>query len=202
MRRRGVTVLIGAVLLFLLVWQSAWVQVPYVELDPGPTVDTLGTADGHPVIVLQGTSTSTSIGQLRLVTVSVQSDLTLLAALRGWLRSDAAVVPRELIYPPGKTQQQVDNENAQDFKDSQTSAETAALRKLGYRVQVTVKDVTKGAPADGVLQPGDVIATVDGTTVTSQQKLTQLIRAKPAGTPRSFGVIRAGRTVPLTIAPA
>ena len=45
MRRRGVTVLIGALLLFLLVWQSAWVRVPYVELDPGPTVDTLGAAD-------------------------------------------------------------------------------------------------------------------------------------------------------------
>ena len=63
MRRRGVTVLIGAVLLFLLVWQSAWVRVPYVELDPGPTVDTLGTAEGHPVIELSGTNSSSSAGQ-------------------------------------------------------------------------------------------------------------------------------------------
>jgi PDZ domain-containing protein len=201
MRRRGATVLIGAVLLFLLVWQTAWVQVPYVELDPGPTVDTLGTAEGHPVIALQGTNSTTSAGQLRLVTVSVQSDLTLLAALRGWLRSDSAVVPRELIYPPGKPEQEIDKENAQDFKDSQTSAETAALRKLGYPVQVTVKEITKGAPADGVLKPGDVIVSVDGTPVTSQQKLTQLIRARPAGTARTFAIMRDSNASTVTITP-
>src|SRR5947209_8631761 len=125
MRRRGATVLTGAVLLFLLLWQAGSVRVPYVELGPGPTVDTLGTADGHPVIAVQGATTTTSAGQLRLVTVSVRSDISLFEAIRGWLQSDYAVVPRELIYPPDKTEQQVDQENAQDFKNSQSSAETA-----------------------------------------------------------------------------
>ncbi len=40
-------------------------------------------------------------------------------------------MPRELIYPPDQTEQQVDQQNAQEFKESQTSAETAALRELG-----------------------------------------------------------------------
>jgi PDZ domain-containing protein len=117
------------------------------------------------------------------------------------VRSDAAVVPRELIYPRGKSEQDVDKENAQDFKDSQTSAEIAALRKLGYPVQVTVRDITKAAPADGALRSGDVIASVDGTPVTSQLKLTQLIRAKPAGTPRVFGIVREGKPSTVTISP-
>ena len=43
-----------------------------------------------------------------------------------------AVVPRELIYPPDQTEQQVEQQNAEDFKASQTSAETVALRELGY----------------------------------------------------------------------
>jgi len=202
MRRRGATVLFGALLLVVLLWQAMVVRVPYVELGPGPTVDTLGTSDGHAVIQVQGTGTSTSVGQLRLVTVSVRSDLTLFDAMRGWLQSDYAVVPRELIYPPDKTEQQVDQENAEDFKNSQSSAETAALRKLGYPVQVTVKEVVKGAPADGQLLPGDVIATVDGTQVTSAQKLTELIRAKPAGTARTFGITRGGQATTLTLAPA
>ena len=45
-------------------------------------------------------------------------------------------MPRELIYPPDQTEKQVEQQNAEDFKRSQTSAETAALRELGYPVQV------------------------------------------------------------------
>jgi Lon-like protease len=201
MRRRGATVLLGGVVLALLLWQAFFtVKVPYVALGPGPTVNTLGQADKHDVINVTGTPVSTSKGQLRLVTVSVTSDLTLFDAVKGWLQHDYAVVPRELIYPPNQTEQQVDQQNAQEFKDSQTSAETAALRELGYPVQVTVKEVKAGTPADGVLKVGDVITSVDGTPVTTAAKLTELIRAKPAGTARTFSYTRAGApgTVPLT----
>src|SRR6185503_5289687 len=87
---------------------------------------------------------------------------------------------------------QVDEENANSFKESQTSAETVALRKLGYPVQVTVTEVSKGLPAEAVLKPGDVITTVDGAAVTSSQKLRDLIRAKPAGTSLQVGYTRDG----------
>jgi PDZ domain-containing protein len=202
MRRRGATVLIGGVLLALLLWQAFFsVTVPYVALGPGPTVNTLGQADKHDVISVTGTPVSTSKGQLRLVTVSVTSDLTLFDAVKGWLQHDYAVVPRELIYPPNQTPQQVDQQNAQEFKDSQTSAETAALRELGYPVQVTVKEVRAGTPADGVLKPGDVITAVDGTPVTTVSKLTELIKAKPAGTARTFAYTRGGAAATVTITP-
>jgi PDZ domain-containing protein len=110
-------------------------------------------------------------------------------------------VPRELIYPPNQTQQQVDQQNAQEFKDSQTSAETAALRELGYPVQVTVKEVKAGTPADGVLKTGDVITSVDGTAVTTATKLTDLIKAKPAGTARTFGYTRNGAPATVSLTP-
>jgi Lon-like protease len=112
--------------------------------------------------------------------------------MRGWLNGNDAVVPREVIYPPNQTQQQVDQENQQDFKNSQTSAETAALRELGYPVQVTVQQVSAGLPADGHLKVGDVITSVDGAPVTSAQKLTQLIRAKAAGSSLAIGYTRGG----------
>jgi PDZ domain-containing protein len=188
--------------LAVLLWQAFFtVKVPYVALGPGPTVNTLGQADKHDVINVSGTPVSTSKGQLRLVTVSVTSDLTLFDAVKGWLEHDYAVVPRELIYPPNQTEQQVDQQNAQEFKDSQTSAETAALRELGYPVQVTVKEVKAGAPADGVLKVGDVITSVDGTQVTTATKLTELIRAKPAGTARTVGYTRNGAPGTATITP-
>lgn len=201
MRRRGATVLLGAVLLILLLWQAGTVRVPYVELGPGPTVDTLGVSEGHPIITVEGAPTSESAGQLRLTTVSVHPELTLFDALRGWLRDDTAVVPRELVYPPDKTEEQVDKENLQDFKESQTSAETAALRKLGYPVLVTVTAVEKDLPAAGVLEPGDVITSVDGASVTSTRSLGELIRAKPEGTARSVGITRGGAAQTVTLTP-
>ena len=202
MRRRGATVLLGGVLLVLLLWQAFFsVSVPYVALGPGPTVNTLGQSDKHDVISVTGAEATKSAGQLRLVTVSVTSDLTLFEAVKGWIQHDYAVVPRELIYPPDQTEQQVDQQNAQEFKTSQTSAETAALRNLGYPVQVTVKDIKAGTPADGVLKTGDVITSVDGTPVTTAGKLTELIRSKPAGTARTLGYARAGAASTVTITP-
>src|SRR5262245_19000145 len=103
MRRRGLTVLLGAVLTVLLGIQIGRTNAPYVSLSPGPTVDTLGAVDrqGQPstnpstpppapsgasakpepdcqeVIQITGVPISTGKGQLRMVTVSFQSHMSL-----------------------------------------------------------------------------------------------------------------------------
>jgi PDZ domain-containing protein len=152
------------------------------------------------VISVTGAERTKSAGQLRLVTIEVQSDLTLFDAMHGWLSGDYAVVPRELIYPPNQTQQQVDAANTQAFQESQTSAETASLRYLGYPVRVGVTQLAEGYDAAKVLVVGDVIESVDGTAVTSLQKLTELVRAKPAGTARQIKITRNGVVQTLSIA--
>lgn len=200
MKRRGVTVLVGCLLLALLVTQVGRVSLPYVSLGPGPTYDTLGKSDDHkPVITVTGTDPTRSTGQLRLVTVSVRPDLTLVEAIKDWWDDDYAVVPRELVYPPDKSEKEVNDDNDREFKASQSSAETAALRELGFPVEVTVKSVTDGFAVVGVLAIGDVITEVDGTNVTSPQKLSEMVRAKPAGTDRQVTYRRGGeaRTVVL-----
>jgi Lon-like protease len=194
MKRRGVTVLLGALITALLSVGVLAAPIPYVVLGPGPTVDTLGKEDGKEVIQINGAQTSTSAGQLRLTTVGVQPDVKLLSAIAGWFSDEEAVVPRELIYPPNQTEQQVEERNAEDFKASQTSAETAALRALGYPVQVTIKKVTAGGPAEGILKAGDVVTKVDRQAVTSAPKLTEMVRAKPAGTALDIEYTRGGRT--------
>jgi PDZ domain-containing protein len=193
MRRRGVTVLLGAVITALLSIGVLTAPLPYVVLGPGPTVNTLGSEDGKEVIQVTGRATSTSAGQLRLTTVGVQPEVKLLPAIAGWFSDDEAVVPRELIYPPGQSRKEVDQRNKDDFAASQTSAETAALRKLGYPVQVVVKVVTPGGPAAAVLRPGDVLTSVDGSPVATAGALTEKIRARPAGTTLTIGYTRDGR---------
>ena len=199
MRRRGVTVLLGALLTALLSIGALSVPIPYVVLGPGPTVNTLGTSNGKEIIEVTGRSTATSAGQLRLTTVGVQPTVRLRSALAGWFSSDEAVVPRELVYPPGESQQQVEQRNAEDFQNSQTSAETAALRELGYPVQVLVKTVTPGGPSVDALKPGDVLTSVDGQQVTSAARLTELIRAKPAGSALRIGYTRDGQPGSATV---
>lgn len=193
MRRRGVTVILGALITALLAVGVMAIPLPYVVLKPGPTVNTLGSDNGKEVIQVTKADTSTSKGQLRLTTVGVQPSVELVWAIRGWFSDEQAVVPRDLIYPPDQSEQQVEQQNAEEFKTSQTSAETVALRKLGYPVQTFVTSVTPKSPSDGQLQKDDVITSVDGEAVTGPTKLTELIQSKPAGTSLTIGYTRAGK---------
>jgi PDZ domain-containing protein len=198
MNRRGMTVLIGAVLVVVMTLLIGQAPVPYVQLEPGPTFDTLGKDDRNSeIIVVDGVPTTTSAGQLRFLTVGVVSELTLLDAIRGWISGDDAVVPRELVYPPDKTKEQVDQQNAEQFTSSQSAAETAALTELGYPLQIVVKSVSAGSPADGVLKPDDVITSVDGTPVSTPDSLLNAIRGKPVGSKLTLGLTRDGQ--PLTV---
>jgi PDZ domain-containing protein len=191
--QRGLTVLVGLFFVIVLTILAGQARVPYVALEPGPTYNTLGQDDtGKDVIVLQGATATASAGQLRFVTISVQRDLNLLQALAGWWRDDDAVVPKELIYPPNQTEQEVEKRNAQDFADSQSAAETAAFVKLGYKTQLSVKEISPNSAADGKLKPGDVINSIDGVAVEAGDKLVETLRAKPAGTTFTFGITRAG----------
>ncbi|WP_433297771.1 YlbL family protein [Actinoplanes sp. CA-030573] len=193
MRRRGVTVILGALLTALLAVGVMAAPLPYVVLKPGPTVNTLGSSDGTEVIQVTDAKTSTSAGQLRLTTVNVQSQVELVWAISSWFSKKDAVVPRALIYPPGQTEKQVEQQNAQEWTESQDSAVTVALTKLGYPIQTYVKNVTARGAATGVLQAGDVITAIDGTKVTDPNKLTGVVRAKPAGTTFTVSYTRAGK---------
>ncbi len=202
MRRRGVTVILGALITALLALGVMAVPMPYVVLKPGPTVNTLGSDNGKEVIQVTKGETSTSTGQLRLTTVGVQNDVELVWAIRGWFSDEQAVVPREVVYPPNQTEKEVEQQNQQEFQFSQSSAETVALRELGYPIQTFVAKVTPGGPAAGKLEADDLITTVDGVAVTSPEKLTELIKAKPAGTALTVGYTRGGKPATVRVTTA
>lgn len=200
MRQRGKTVLVGAVLVILCAVLVAQAPVPYVSLQPGQTYDTLGVdAANKEIIVIDGTQTSESAGQLRFLTVGVVSRLTLLEAVAGWLSGDDAVVPREYVYPPDETPEQTDQRNAEDFANSLSSAQMAALRHLGYPPVVAVKEVVPDSPNADLLRPGDVINAVDGSPVASADDLLDAIRSKPAGSTLTVELTREGAPVTIQV---
>ncbi len=194
MSRRTLTLLLASLLAAALAAGAAQARVPYVALGPGPTYNTLGEVDGQPVIVIDGRQTFPTDGHLDLTTVGVQSQLTLVTALRGWFARDLAVVPREVVYPPGRSDEQVQEKNAELMRESQGSAVTAAARQLGLRVaEVSVAEITPGAPATGRLEVGDVLTTVDGTSLRDAAELRALIGAKSIGDSVQIGFTRGGQ---------
>jgi Predicted secreted protein containing a PDZ domain len=198
MQQRGFTVLVGAVLVILCSLLLAQAPVPYVALQPGQTYDTLGV-DGsdREIIVIEGADTSESAGELRFLTVGVVPELTLLEAVLGWVLDDQAVVPREVIYPPEESREETERRNAEDFANSLSAAQVAALTYLGYSTVVAVKEVLPSSPNADRLQAGDIITAVDGVPVTDGDMLLSAIRAKPAGSTLTFSLTRDGE--PLTV---
>lgn len=199
MSRRTLSLLLSTVLAMGLLLGALIAKVPYVALGPGPTFNTLGSSDGTPVIDIAGHPSYPDDGHLDLTTVGVRSSLSLGEALVGWLSRDQAVVPRELVFPPGQSNAQVDAQNALEMTQSQDSATTAALGELGIPVSVSVADVGAGSPAAGRLQKGDVLVSVDGTAVTDPTQLRTLVSDRAVGATVRVGYRRAGRTATATL---
>ena len=181
MSRRALPLLLSTLLTVLLLVGAMVARVPYVALGPGPTFNTLGEDNGTPVIDIEGREVFRDAGHLDLTTVGVRAQLSLAEALLGWVQRDEAVVPRELVFPPGQTDEQIDATNARQMTQSQDAATTAALGQLGIPVEVAVGEVSPGSPATGVLQVGDVLLAVDGTPVAGPAQLRERISDRPVG---------------------
>ena len=194
MSRRVVTMVTGVLLLVGLGIGAFWLPVPYAELGPGPTLNTLGKdTTGKEIISISGRTSRTTSGHLNLTTVSVEDRIGLLTALRGWLDPKLSVVPREEIFPPDKTEQQVQQENTQAFTESQSSAEFAALGELGYPQQVLVQQVPTGSPSTGKLAVGDVLTTIDGKPISNYDSISAVLTKLTAGDKATVGYQRKGK---------
>jgi PDZ domain-containing protein len=203
-RSRTSTLLVAAILALGLAVLAVVVPVPLVALGPGPTFNTLGKVDDKPVITVQGLPTYPPSGNLNLTTVSVTDRLTLVSVLDQWVAPDRQVVPRSAVYPPGMTDEQVQEKNAQDFTTSEINAESAAVRELGLPSVVAIAEVVAGSAADDKLRPGDRISAVDGTPVADPDAVNRLLQATKPGEPATVAFTRDGvaQTVTVTLGAA
>jgi PDZ domain-containing protein len=196
MPRRTATMLASTLMLIALLCAGVFLPVPYSEMSPGPTVNTLGEHNGEPVLQVSGRKTYPTDGHLNMTTVRVTSAdyrMNLVEAVYGWLAHDDKVVPHDTLYPDGKTEEQSTQENAEEFSQSQESAKVAALKELGIPVRswVIVSTVVKGTPAQGRLHAGDVIKAVDGTAVKQPSDVAKLVTRHKPGQDVVFTVVPA-----------
>ncbi|ONK11540.1 PDZ domain-containing protein [Streptomyces sp. MP131-18] len=196
MPRRTATLLTSTLLLIGLLCAGVLIKVPYAEMSPGPTVNTLGEHDGEPVLHIEGEETFEAAGHLNMTTVRVTGvdyRMNLLEAVGSWLSDDAAVVPYETLYPEDVSADQVEEQNAEEFTASQETAKVAALEELGFEVgsQTIVGAVVEDSPAQGELHAGDAIVAVDGTEVTEPEQVAELVTEHRAGEDVVFTIVPA-----------
>lgn len=207
-RRR--TLLVSGVAGVALVVASFSIPVPYVAQAPGPTMDTLDTFDGKPMVEIAGAEVYPTEGELRLTTVAVHGGpghrLSAGRMLYAWFDPNTVVLPIEQYYPPRASKEQIKERAQLEMSASHVSAAVAALTEVGIPVPttLTVAAVNPGTAAEGVVEVADVLQsiTVAGktTTIVDFATLTGVLAETPPGTQVLLTVERDGETRALAFA--
>jgi len=189
----------------------AVVPSPYVVEKPGPVYNTLGSAenDGEEtdLITIPDETVYPTEGSLDLLTVSVLGNpdnrLNWLTVASAWLDPSQAVVPMESVFPADVTTEERDEANQVAMVNSQQDAIAAALTSLGYEYpsELSVVSLAEGAPAEGLIEAGDLIETVNGETVADITALRAALTASGAGTPVTIGLSRDGTDQDVEVVP-
>ncbi|MER8044242.1 S16 family serine protease [Streptomyces sp. NPDC094032] len=142
--------------------------LPFSIAQPGTTADVLGKDQGREVITVSGVPVRATEGQLRMTTILAtgpSEDIDLAEVADAWFRTDRAVLPRESVYPSGKSDKEIERRNLGQMKESQDAASLAALGYLSLdpkQVKVDLHLADVGGPSAGLLFSLGIVDKIDG----------------------------------------
>lgn len=199
--RRLSTLLAALVPAVLLLVLATAATVPLVAMGPGPTYDTFAQSEVErddrvetvPVVEVTGREADETSGSLRMTTVAVRDRLTLLDAARFWLDRQQVVLPRDQVFPPDRSRDEVKKSNSAEMVGSENSAEVAAYRYLGIAMHPRVEGVDPEGAAAGLLRAGDILTTVDGQPVADSAAVVERVGEHRPGEEVRIGFTRDGR---------
>ena len=142
-------------------------------------------------------STAQDEGGIYMVDILVRR-ASLLERLFPRIRDNASLVPEEQFNPAGVSERQRRQSSLNQMSRSQQIAVAVALRELDYDVEATpigaeVALVLPDSPAEGKLEPGDVIVGARGERVRSPEDLRDVMEGHPPGETVELEVRRAGK---------
>jgi len=202
-RKAGVMAASG-LLTSLLIAVLTVMPSPYAIEAPGPTYDTLASADGTPLVEIDGASTYDSTGELRLTTVTFSpagtQPFTVGRVIEAFFSPQKTVVPEEAVYGTSTEQEQEAQASAEQWISSQESATVSALEASGTVVPstMTVAEVIDTSNAKDLLLVGDVLTAADGEPLVSYSDLTTFLAAREPGDSVTMTVNRADASVDVT----
>jgi Lon-like protease len=118
------------------------------------------------------------------------------------IHGGASLVPAKEFNPENLPDRVRRQESLAQMSISQQVATAVALRALGHRVEsqgVEVTEVQVGAPADGPLEPGDVIVEAEGTKVTTPEELREVMQDVEPGESVRLRIERGGTERAVTV---
>lgn len=199
--RRSTFTLVGMFLGIALAAVLSMVSVPFVIMSPGPVADTLGELDGEQLITVEGAETYPTDGSLNFTTVRVLGGpgdhVNTWEVLWAAVDPDEDVYDREVVFPPGQTEQEAEQESSAEMVASQQEAIAVALKALGRPVteRVTVAGVSELAPSAALFKEGDEFVSVDGKPVTGADSVREAVQLHEPGESVDLQLRRAGSVV-------
>lgn len=161
----------------LIAYFIASYQLPYYIQRPGKA-DEL-----DPIVQVENGHESD--GEMHLVTVSgIQA--TPLQYIWAKIFPHNEILPIDEVFPEGLDQDDYMHAQLQLMESSQEASTVVAYQAAGEEISIEYKgvyvvSVVEGMPADGVLEPGDVIVGVDGRKIEKSEDLTEYIQTKQHG---------------------
>ncbi|CAM3353904.1 PDZ domain-containing protein [Marinicrinis lubricantis] len=178
-------------LLLVFIYVLAYVPTPYAVMQPGRA------AEVHPMIqVRQGDMQEE--GTFMMTTVALDSTISVLQLAYSYLNPNLEITRKDQVFRPGESRDQYLERQQYNMAKSHSNAIMAAYQQAGisYDVvieQIRVNQVVEQFPADGALESGDQLISLDGTPVSSLEDITAVMETKEEGDTLRAAVIRDGK---------
>lgn len=158
----------------VVLWAVAAVPMPYATWSPGEAIDLRGA------VTVEGQGEALT-GPLSLLTIRTK-EAGLIDVMRSWIDDGRDLIDRDQAFGVGRDADDYFEQELQTFSNQLDVSTVAALRALGRDVGAgqQVVEVVDGTPAVGVIEVGDILRSVDGTSVESLSELrTQMDEHEP-----------------------
>ncbi len=182
--------------LAIIVWATVAVPLPLLTLAPAePTSST-------EAVNVEGAPDELN-GELLITTVAVLPTTTA-EAFTAVFDGDRDLTVRTQLVPPGVDEDEFFEQQREIFRESVQVATAVGLELAGQEVQLEgsgaeVMRVIPGAPAEGVLEEGDIIVEADGEPVRLASELQALTTAAQEGDTFTLTVERDGERVEVEV---
>ncbi len=178
---------------------GAWsFGLPYFAFSPGPVADA-----GDAITVSEGVKVFVPHGEMLMLTVSVQ-EVNPYEALSAALDPAIDLVPIEYLRQPDESDEEFRRRGLEQMDRSKETAITVALNRLGLDLPiltdgVRIANVVPGLPAASVLQPDDMVVSVEGVPVNMVDDIRNALLGRVPGDHVDFVVQRAGEKLDFDI---
>jgi PDZ domain-containing protein len=188
--------LIGALLFVGMSSVLAWnIELPYLAYSAGPVSD---AADS---VVAEDVEFFPPAGELLMLTV-ISQDVNIFEAMIAGVDPTVDLVRKQAVRREGESDEEYRNRVLQQMDDSNFRAIAVALQYLGYEmvpVEVVINEVMEGVPAFSVLELGDTVRSVNGTSIDTIADFGPALEGYEVGDIVAIDVVRAGSIVELSV---